>query len=136
MNLITKKHLSRRGVLGGAGLGGGGGVAVALPFLSAMVPAATALAQTAAAGKARLGFVYFPHGAVMDLWTPKTDGRDFELSPILKPLEKYRGKMTVVSNLDNKNANSPAVHAITSGTWLSCVRPRESHSPHGGVTID
>ena len=131
MNLITKKHLSRRAVLRG-----GGGMAVALPFLSAMVPAATALAQTAAAGKARPGFVYFPHGAVMDLWTPKTEGRDFEMSPILKPLEKYKGQMTVISNLDNKNANSPAVHAITSGTWLSCVRPRETHSPYGGVTID
>jgi hypothetical protein len=131
MNLITRKHLSRRALLRGAG-----GVAVSLPFLSAMVPAATALAQTAAAGKPRMGFVYFPHGAVMDLWTPKTDGRDFEMSPILKPLEKHRAQMTVVSNLDNKNANSPAVHAITSGTWLSCVRPRETHSPYGGVTID
>jgi hypothetical protein len=132
MNLITRKHLSRRAVLRGAT----GSAALALPFLGAMVPAATALAKTAAAGKPRMGFVYFPHGAVADLWTPKTEGRDFEMSPILKPLEKHRAQMTVVSNLGNKNADSPAVHAITSGTWLSCVRPRESHSPHGGVTID
>ncbi len=131
MTPISRKHLSRRAMLRGAG-----GVAVALPFLTAMVPAATALAKTAAAGKPRLGFVYFPHGAVMDLWTPKGVGRDFELSPILKPLEKHRAQLTVVSNLGNKNAESPAVHAITSGTWLSCVKPRESHSPYGGVTID
>ena len=131
MHLITKKHLSRREVLRGAG-----GIALALPFLSAMVPAATALAQTAATGKARMGFVYFPHGAVANMWIPKGTGHDFELSPILKPLEKHRAQMTVISNLANKNADSAAVHAITSGTWLSCVHPRESHSPFGGVTID
>ena len=85
MNYITKKHLSRRMVLRG------GGVAMALPFLTAMDPAATALAQTAAAGKPRLGFVYFPHGAVMNLWTPKTVGRNFDLPPILAPLANRLG---------------------------------------------
>src|ERR1035438_5465452 len=58
---ITKKHISRRTILKGAG------VNVALPFLSAMVPAATALAQTAAAPKIRTGFFYIPHGAIMYL---------------------------------------------------------------------
>jgi len=42
----------------------------------------------------------------------------------------------VVSNLGNKNSNSSAVHAITSGTWLSCVAPRKSHAPMGGITVD
>ena len=71
MNFITHKHLSRRTVLRGAG------VALALPLLDAMIPAATALAQTAAAPKPRLGFIYFPHGAVMERWTPTTTDRDF-----------------------------------------------------------
>ncbi|MGH9557976.1 MAG: hypothetical protein ACRD30_01960 [Bryobacteraceae bacterium] len=53
------------------------GAAVGLPLLEAMVPAGTALAQTAAAPKPHLGFVYFPHGAIMDNWTPKTTGKDF-----------------------------------------------------------
>ena len=44
--------------------------------------------------------------------------------------------MTIVSNLANKPAESSAVHAITSGTWLSCVHPRETHAPHGGITVD
>ena len=61
---ITKKHLSRRTLLQGAG------VAVALPLLDAMIPARTALAKTAAAPKMRPGFFYFPHGAIMDNWTP------------------------------------------------------------------
>jgi len=130
MNYITKKHISRRMLLRGSG------VSFALPFLTAMVPAATALAKTAAAGKPRLGFVYFPHGAVMNMWTPKTVGRNFDLPPILAPLARHQAQMTVVSNLANANAVSQAVHAITSGTWLSCVKPRESHSPYGGITVD
>ena len=126
----TKKYISRRAVLRGAG------VSLALPLLDAMIPASTALAQTAAAPKPRLAFLYFPHGAIMDRWTPTTVGHDFELSPILKPLEKFRSQLTVVSGLENKPAISPAVHAITPGTWLSAVPPRKSHSPHGGITID
>ena len=53
---LTKRHLSRRAVLRGAG------VTLALPLLDAMVPAATALAQTAATPKLRMGFFYLPHG--------------------------------------------------------------------------
>ncbi len=73
---ITKKHLSRRTFLHGAG------VAVGLPLLEAMIPAATALSQTVAKPTPRMGFIYFPHGAIMDRWTPATEGSDFELSPI------------------------------------------------------
>src|SRR5438552_4088924 len=127
---ITKKHLSRRTFLRGAG------VAVGLPLLDAMIPAWTALAQTAARPTPHLGFIYFPHGAIMTQWTPAKDGRDFELTPILKPLSPFKKQLTVVSGLANKPAVSPAVHAITPGTWLSCVHPRESQDPYGGVTAD
>ena len=128
--LITKKFISRRRVLRGLG------ATIALPFLDAMVPAATALAQTAAAPKPRMGFFYLPHGAIMRDWTPDTVGADFDLKPILKPFEAFRNQMTVVSGLDNKPARSSAVHAITPGTWLSCTPPRRSSAPFGGVTAD
>lgn len=136
---VTKKHLSRRAVLRGAG------TAVALPLLDAMVPAATALAQTAAAPKARLGFIYFPHGAIMNNtmfgqevngWEPDIEGRDFDLKSILEPLAPFRDRLTVLSNIDNDPARSSAVHAITPGTWLSCVRPAKSATPDGARTID
>ena len=127
---ITKKHLSRRTFLRGAG------VAIGLPFLDAMIPAGTALAQTAAKALPRMGFIYFPHGAIMDQWTPAKEGADFELSPILKPLAPFKKQLTVVSALDNKPAVSPAVHAITPGTWLSCVHPRESQDPYMAITVD
>jgi hypothetical protein len=127
---ITRRHLPRRTFLKGAG------VALALPLLDAMIPAHTAIAKTAAAAKMRLGFVYFPHGAIMDRWTPATEGPDYELSPILESLKPFRHQLTIVSGLGNRPAQSAAVHAIVPGTWLSCVHPRETHEAYGGVTVD
>ncbi len=127
---ITKKHLDRRAVLRGMG------AAIGLPLLDAMIPARTALAQTAAAPKPHLGFIYFPHGAVIDKWTPAAAGKDFDFPQIIKPLEPHRKYVTIVSGLENKPAISPAVHAIMPGTWLSCVHPRASNDPWGGVTVD
>ncbi|HEX6999104.1 MAG TPA: DUF1552 domain-containing protein [Gammaproteobacteria bacterium] len=127
---VTKKHLSRRTVLRGLG------AAVSLPLLDAMIPARTALAQTAAAPQPRLGFIYFPHGAIMRAWTPAGEGSDLgELPPVLKPLEPFKRHLTVVTGLENKHAYGPT-HAITPGTWLSCVTPRVSHDPYGGITAD
>ena len=127
---LTKKYVSRRRVLQGMG------VAVSLPFLDAMVPAATALANTAAAPKPRLGFFYFPHGAIMEKWTPTTAGRDFQLSPILEPLAPFQKQLTVVSNIGNKPGESRAVHALVPATWLSCVHPEEGLEPHMAPTVD
>ena len=127
---ITKKHLPRRTFLRSVG------ATVALPLLDAMIPARTALAQTAANPAPHLGFIYFPHGAIMNQWMPATEGSNFELSPILKPLQPFKEHVTVVSGLANRPAVSPAVHAITPGTWLSCVHPRASQDPYGGPTVD
>jgi hypothetical protein len=126
----TRKHLSRRTFLRGAG------VTMALPLLDAMIPASTALAQTAAAPRLRMGFIYFPHGAIMNEWTPSGEGTNFELSTILKPLEPFKKQLTIVSGLQNRAAIAPPVHALSPGTWLSGVAPRKSQSPWGGVTID
>ncbi len=136
---VSKKHLSRRAVLRGAG------VALGLPFLNAMVPAGTALAQTAAAPRPRLGFFYLPHGAIMgnttlgpdvNGWTPDREGADFDFKDILKPLEPLKSRLTVVSQMHNRPAESSAVHSITPGTWLSCVAPAKSQQPRGGITVD
>jgi hypothetical protein len=110
-----------------------------------MVPAATALAQTAAKPAPRMGFFYLPHGAIMNntrfgaemnRWTPDVVGRDFDLKPILEPLAPHKKYLTVVSGLGNKPAESSAVHAIVPATWLSCEHPRQSHAPFAGVTVD
>src|SRR5688572_25295712 len=122
---LTKKHLSRRTVLKAAG------VSLSLPLLDAMIPAHTALAQTAAVAKLRAGFFYIPHGAIMwntpygkeiDAWTPSGAGADFRLSPILSPLENYKRYVASYGNLENK-APQGSVHTIVPATWLSGVKP-------------
>src|SRR5205085_10999659 len=103
----------------------------ALPLLDAMIPAATALAQTAAVPKMRMGFFYVPHGAIMgntahgpsmDRWTPSGSGADFKLSPIMKSLEPYKKYVTSFGNLENK-AMVGGVHSRAPATWLSGVKP-------------
>ena len=119
-----KKHLSRRTVLKGAG------VTVALPLLDAMIPASTALAQTAANPKIRAGFFYIPHGAVQgdtkfgpegDRWTPSGSGADFKLRQITQPLEPFKKYVSTVGNLDNPAG--AGVHTKNPGTWLNCSAP-------------
>jgi len=128
---LRKKHLSRRMVLGGAG------VTIALPLLDAMIPAGTALAATPANIKPRLAYVYFPHGAVQKFWTPDGVGRDFKFSPILKPLEGMRDYVTVVSNTRNKPGESADPHGIVEATWLTCQAPTGPKTgPDAGVSID
>jgi hypothetical protein len=112
---LTNRHLDRRTFLRGMG------ATVALPLLDAMIPARA----SAAAPVPRLAFVYFPHGAIMDQWTPATSGRAFELGRILEPLARDRNRLTIVSGLENRHAYGP-VHAITPGTWLSGTSPRRS----------
>jgi len=106
-----------------------------LPLLDAMIPASTALAQTAAKPTPHVGFIYFPHGAVMNRWTPASKGQIGEFGDILKPLDKYKAMTTVFSNIDSQAAIGP-VHALSPGTWLSCVRPAISQEPNAGITID
>ena len=136
---LTKKHLSRRTLLKGAG------VSLALPLLDAMIPAATALAQTAAARKLRAGFFYMPHGAIMwntahgkdgDRWTPSGDGANFKLSHILEPLEPHKHLVTSFGHLENK-ASVASVHKYNPATWLSGVKPDlKAPGPSMSATID
>ena len=136
---ITKKHIPRRAVLKAAG------VSLALPFLDAMVPAGTALAQTAAVPKLRTGFFYIPHGAIMgntshgpslDRWTPSGSGATFTLSPILASLEPYKKYVSSFGNLQNA-ATAGSVHSFTPATWLSATRP-DTGAPraHMATTLD
>src|SRR5262245_66033691 len=129
---VTKKHLPRRTFLKAAG------VSPALPLLDSMIPARTLLAQTAARPLPRLGFVYVPHGAIMDKWTPATEGAGFEFTPILKPLEPYREYLNVVTGLGHRAADTTAVHSLSPTTWLSGVRPKATLGvdAYAGVTAD
>ena len=130
--VILKKHIPRRTFIRGMG------VTLALPLLDSMIPARTLFAQTAAKGTSRIGFVYVPHGAIMDKWTPATEGAGFEFTPILKPLEPFRDRLNVVTGLGHKAADTTAVHSLSPTTWLSGVRPKATQGvdAYAGVTAD
>src|SRR5713101_1069649 len=124
---ITKKHLSRRTFLHGAG------VTLALPFLEAMVPAQTPLARTAANPNAKFGFIYVPMGSIMKQWIPEKEGVGFEFSPILKPLEPFRNNVVVVSGLHN--SGEPG-HSVSSATFLSGAIPHKGNVLKLNTTVD
>jgi hypothetical protein len=125
---IARKHLPRRTFLQGVG------ATLALPLLDAMVPAFAATTPPTP----RLGFVYFPHGAIMTRWMPDAVGRGFELKDTLKPLEPYRDRLSIVSGLHHRAADSTAVHSLSPTTWLSGVRPKPTQGvdAYAGVTAD
>jgi hypothetical protein len=119
---ITRKSLSRRTVLRGFGAG------LALPLLDAMVPALSALAQTAARRVRRLGIVYLPNGMAMPYWTPKAVGKDFDVTPVLEPLQRYRDRLVVVSGLTQRppGGEGGGNHAHASTKFLTGVVGRRA----------
>jgi hypothetical protein len=130
---VFNKHISRRAVLKGVG------ATIALPLIDAMNPAATAWALTpAGAPPKRLAFVGFPHGAIMDKWSPVQTGANYDISPILEPLKPFHEHLTIVSGLRNKMGETPEPHAYIESTWLSCVKPWDhaTAGPDAGVTAD
>src|SRR5207342_3472187 len=130
---LSKRRVSRRAVLKGVG------ASIALPLLDAMNPAATAWANTpAGSAPQRFAFVGFPHGAIMDKWSPKQTGTGYEMSPILEPLEPFREHLTIVSGLRNKPGETSEPHAYIEQTWLGCVKPSEYGvaNKDAGVTAD
>ena len=91
-------RLSRRSFLRGAG------AVVALPWLEAMMPRTT----FGAAVNPGLNAAGIPKRAVFCMWglgvngrdfTPATTGRDYAITPILKPMEAFRDDMTIVSGM-------------------------------------
>lgn len=129
---IRKRAISRRTLLRGAG------AAVALPLLDAMIPALTASAATVAAPEhlKRIGYIYMPMGFNPTKWKPK--GERLEKLPYsLSSLEPVKGKVTVVSNMDLKNAY-PGSHATSNSAFLSAARAKRTESTdyYNGTTVD
>ncbi len=128
----TRKAISRRALLRGAG------AAFALPLLDAMVPASTALAETAAAPSQlrRLGYVYMPMGYNPETWTPDGDVLK-ELPFALQPLRDVKDKVTIVSGMELKNAY-PGSHATSNSAFLSAATAKRTESSDYllGTTVD
>ena len=129
--IVTRKALPRRTLLRGMG------ATVALPLLDAMVPAMTPTAATPASPVRRLGYIFIPMGSDINRWTPPGDHSLTELSPILRPLDRHRDYVTVVTNMELKNAY-PGTHATSNSSYLSCAKAKftESSDYYLGTTVD
>lgn len=131
MIVIAKKALPRRTLLRGMG------VSLGLPLLDAMVPAMT-VAPAAAKPVRRLGFVYIPMGANIAKWKPSAIGKLADLSPTLASLTPFLDQLTVIGNLDLKNAYSPGNHATANAAFLSAAKAKmtEGADYYLGTTVD
>jgi hypothetical protein len=143
---VSKKHISRRTVLRGAG------VALALPLLDSMVPAQTALRKTAANPKTRFTGIFVPHGAAPGWWVPEGGGpgeprsepgsKNFKYPMIMEPLEPFRDHSVILSGLWSKSAEPPpgqtgADHWVAAA-FLCANKPKKTTGADifDGTTID
>jgi hypothetical protein len=129
---VTKKAISRRAVLRGAG------AAIALPLLDAMVPA---FAPAATSPVRRFGVVYHPNGIIYDQWLPKGAGSAFELSPTLKGLEPFKDKLIIVTGLFSDQAEAlgdgGGDHSRACGSYLTGVHVKKSDTAlENAVSMD
>ena len=142
---ITKKHISRRTFLRGAG------ITLALPLLDSMIPAQTPLGKTAANPKTRFTGIFVPHGMAPGYWVPEgavrasrsgTGREDFEYPMIMKPLEPFRDQTVIMSGLWSKSAEPPpgvtgADHWVAAA-FLCANKPKKTTGAdiYDGTTID
>jgi len=134
--IISRKRLPRRTFLRGMG------TVIAIPMLDAMVPAIARGRDLSSGTPVRLAFAYVPNGIVMKDWTPKTVGKDYEFTRILKPLEAFRDDILVLSNLDSHTGNAlgdgPGDHARAGASFLTGVHCHKTAGSdiRGGVSVD
>jgi hypothetical protein len=134
--IITKSSLPRRTFLRGVG------TAVALPLLDAMVPALALSKGSGAKPSLRLAFLYVPNGIIMKDWTPSSEGAAFEFPRTLKPVERFRERLLVLSGLDHYNGQSlgdgAGDHARAGATWLTGVHPKKTQGAdiQAGISVD
>lgn len=133
--------MDRRTVLRAAG------VALALPWLEAMVPTwaskvAGAPPAPAKTAPLRLAFVYVPNGVHPPAWTPATEGADYDMPGILQPLTSYRNRVLVMSGLAhakaNANGDGPGDHARAGATFLTGAQARKASGTgvRAGISVD
>src|SRR6187549_3911022 len=134
MYMLNRRSLSRRAMLRGAG------AAIALPLLESMLPAGRVLAANAAS-PLRFGAVYVPHGAVMSRFTPAQEGEGFAFTEILKPLEPFRDRLNIVSNLtlplaSGQDASAGANHTRSSAVFLTGAAPGVGAEARLVISVD
>lgn len=129
--IIFKKAIPRRTFLRGLS------ASVALPMLSAMIPALANPNDPASKMPIRVGYVYTPNGIIRDRWTPKVAGANYEMTDILKQWEPFRDQMLVLSHMDNGASESVSGHSGGSSMFLTGIEPNKSLSEvRCGISVD
>lgn len=132
MRFVTRRSLSRRTLLRGIG------AAVALPLLDSMAPALSA----APAPVKRVAFLYTPNGIIMKDWTPAAEGAAFVFTPTLKPVERFRDQILVLTGLEHHNGEAlgdgAGDHARAGASWLTGSHPKKTEGAdiHNAITVD
>ncbi|MEY2598422.1 MAG: hypothetical protein RLZZ142_681, partial [Verrucomicrobiota bacterium] len=96
----TPSALSRRHFLRSAS------ALIALPWMPSLGWRAFAASREVSVPK-RMVAIAFGYGITNETWfpDPKKTGANYELSPGLKPLERHKGRITVIQGLSNKFSN-------------------------------
>lgn len=132
----SRPLLDRRTVLRGFG------AALSLPLLEGMLPSPLSAAPAPKKPPLRLAFLYVPNGIHMPAWTPKAEGKAFELPATLEPLAEFRDRLLVLSGLacDKARANGDGAgdHARAMAAFLTASQPRKTNGNdiRVGVSID
>ena len=133
--MIFRKAIPRRMFLRGVG------ATVALPLLDAMIPAFASKSEAAVTSPVRLSICYVPNGIIPGAWKPETVGSNFEITPVLEPLAKFRDRFLVLSGLSSKHAEAApgdggqtAPHELACGAFLTGRHPQKEGRV--GVSMD
>lgn len=131
----NEKRIDRRTLLRGAG------IAMSLPLLEAMTPAARSVFAAQSDAPVRMACIFFPNGAIMPDWKPTGETENWKLSKTLAPLEPYKSKLNVIAGLAHDNGRSgpdgAGDHARCAGSYLTAARPvKTSSNIHLGISVD
>jgi len=125
------RRMHRRSLLRGAT-----GIALALPFLDAMLPRRAA--AQAAAVPLRFGVFFSSNGVIDADWTPQGGEKDFTLSTSLAPLAAHRADINIVQGLNAESSylQEGNPHDLAMAHMLTGMRMRGSNFGRAGHILD
>ncbi len=132
---MKNRPITRRTALRGIG------AMVGLPLLDAMRPATTIAGAAAGEDRppVRMACLFWPNGCNPHTWTPKGRGREFEFSPILKPMARHKDDVLVLTHLSKRGTFTGDGHYVKDAAWLTGTtihRTTGSDLNAGGMSID
>lgn len=110
-----------------------------LPWFCSLQPRALWADDAAQTPPLRAAFLHFPNGMYADHWVPRSVGADYELTPLLKPLEPIRSEVLVLSGLEKAASKAGDGHYSKTANFLTGMPVRKTigHDVSaGGISVD